>query len=97
MLIDDPVLLHKLQRIIRAVFFHELDPDDASEEEGMARLQATYTTDVCVITTTVAVFGMLAIAAVEVQYFDQKSCPFPLNGRNAYKSGQRPAPDNLIE
>ena len=32
LLIVDPVLPHKCQRILRAVVFHELVPDDASEE-----------------------------------------------------------------
>lgn len=33
---------------------------------GTTRLQTTYTTDVCVVTTVVAVIGMLAIAAAKV-------------------------------
>jgi hypothetical protein len=34
MLVVDPVRLHECQGFLLAVLFHELDPDNASEEES---------------------------------------------------------------
>jgi hypothetical protein len=81
-------------KVLLAVLFHELDPDGASEEES-TRLQTTYFTDVCVFTAPVVVGGMPAIAAAEVTSI--RKLPIPTNGRNTFKSAQRPAPDHLVE
>jgi hypothetical protein len=93
-LVVDPVRPHEFQGFLLAVVFHELDPDDASDEES-TRLQTTYFTDVCVFTAAVAVGGMTAIAAAEVTLI--RKLPISTNGRNTNKSAQRPAPDHLVE